>query len=134
MKFMLDAGFNVCVYGVGTKRAFLYKLYESTLSEGGSNPACIVNGYHTASNIKLILNKICQFVQVKLIEERMDNLIKKKFASVFEQIDYLEKLFKLLPFQFYLIIHSLDSANLRNDEFQRFLSKISSIENVIFIL
>jgi uncharacterized membrane protein len=53
MKYYLDCGFNLLVYGVGSKRNILNYFASSLLA---NDHVLIINGFHSAANIKLILN------------------------------------------------------------------------------
>lgn len=58
LEFYLDCEFNLLVYGVGSKRKTLNRFAERVVM-----PQIIVNGYHAATTIKSVLNKISEFIE-----------------------------------------------------------------------
>lgn len=53
MKYYLDCGFNLLVYGVGSKRNILNYFTSTHIT---SDSCLIINGFHSATNIKVIMN------------------------------------------------------------------------------
>jgi hypothetical protein len=58
MRHYLNCGFNLLVYGVGSKRKFL-NLF--TMKHLNNEPTLIVNGFHSAATMKSITNPILNF-------------------------------------------------------------------------
>jgi hypothetical protein len=58
MKHYLACGFNILLYGVGSKRSFIN---EYTLSQLNGSPRHVVNGYHSACSIKSVTNPLLNF-------------------------------------------------------------------------
>ena len=59
LKFYLDTGMSVLIYGVGSKYEFLKCLIETELS---SQPCLIVNGYHTNCSLKRISSLLSTYI------------------------------------------------------------------------
>lgn len=53
MKYFLDCGLNLCIYGVGSKRTILNLFMHKSLSH---DPCLVVNGYHSGATIKIIFS------------------------------------------------------------------------------
>ena len=62
LKFYIDCGLNVCLYGVGSKRDLLNSFLTEVLVMQGIG-CFAVNGYHSASNIKSVLNSCFNWFQ-----------------------------------------------------------------------
>lgn len=59
MKYFLDCGFNLLVFGVGSKRTILNSFAQQYLIH---DPVYIINGFHTATNIKSVLTPLYKYV------------------------------------------------------------------------
>lgn len=55
MKYMLDCGFNLLVYGYGCKRDAINIFHQRLLMD---QEAIIFNGYHPGCSIRTIIEKI----------------------------------------------------------------------------
>ena len=55
MKYMLDCGFNLLVYGYGSKRELINFFHQRQLDD---METIIFNGYHSALTIRTIIEKI----------------------------------------------------------------------------
>ena len=58
IKHYLGCNFNILLYGVGSKRAFLN---EFTINMLAGQPRHVVNGYHSACSIKSVTNPMLNF-------------------------------------------------------------------------
>ncbi|CAH8537347.1 unnamed protein product [Dicrocoelium dendriticum] len=118
--FYLSEGFNILLYGVGSKRALLEDFRKRHL---GVSNCVIVPGYDPSVTIKHILNAICHdwlqlpaqrgtlADQLLLISEKM-NLPNASEAPL------------------YILIHNLDGTGLRNTGAQSTLARLASIPNI----
>ncbi|XP_060639315.2 origin recognition complex subunit 2 [Anolis sagrei] len=117
----LHLGFNILLYGLGSKRDLLENFRISLLQD------CVhivVNGFFPNVNVKSILNSIT--------EEVLD--CKSTFRSPQDQLDMVMTRFKEDPsLELYLLIHNLDSQMLRGDKSQQILGQLSSLPNVYLI-
>ncbi|XP_053135357.1 origin recognition complex subunit 2 isoform X2 [Hemicordylus capensis] len=122
-KWMLQLrlGFNIMLYGLGSKRELLEKFRISFLQD---SVHIVVNGFFPNMTLKSILNSIT--------EEVLDHV--GTFRSPQDQLDLIMKRFKEDPsLELYLIIHNLDSQMLRGDKSQQILGQLSSLPNIYFI-
>jgi origin recognition complex subunit 2 len=55
MKYMLDCGFNLLIYGYGSKRDAINLFHQKLLID---EETIIFNGYHTALTIRTVIEKI----------------------------------------------------------------------------
>mmetsp|Transcript_15629 Transcript_15629/g.11009 ORF Transcript_15629/g.11009 Transcript_15629/m.11009 type:complete len:106 (-) Transcript_15629:623-940(-) len=75
MKYFLDCGFNLLVFGAGSKRTLLNTFVSEVIHD---QPTFIVNGYHTGTNLKSLVISLCKF-----ITENIENKnVTKKFSSI----------------------------------------------------
>ncbi|KAJ6665291.1 hypothetical protein lerEdw1_004340 [Lerista edwardsae] len=117
----LHFGFNIVLYGLGSKRALLENFRISLLQD---SIHIVVNGFFPNVTVKQILNSIT--------EDVLDHV--GTFRSPQDQLDFIMKRFKEdLSFELYLLIHNLDSPMLRGDKSQQILGQLSSLPNVYFI-
>jgi len=58
MKHYLNCGFNLLIYGVGSKRDFINNFAQTCLS---GEPLLYVNGFHSGANMKAITNPMVNF-------------------------------------------------------------------------
>ncbi|XP_003227394.2 origin recognition complex subunit 2 [Anolis carolinensis] len=117
----LHLGFNILLYGLGSKRDLLENFRISLLRD---SVHIVVNGFFPNVNVKSILNSIT--------EEVLDD--KSTFRSSQDQLDMVMKRFKEDPsLELYLLIHNLDSQMLRGDKSQQILGQLSSLPNVYLI-
>jgi hypothetical protein len=65
MKHYLNCGLNILIHGVGSKRKFL-NLF--TMKHIVNEPTLIINGFHSAANMKSITNPMLTFAYKKKIQ------------------------------------------------------------------
>lgn len=95
MKFMLDCGFNLCVYGVGSKYCLLNLFAQKFLAT--SQYVIIENGYHTGSNMKKVVEDIKNwFAKVIYKNQLQAREIFPRSQSMHEQIMSLKREFNKL--------------------------------------
>ncbi|KAL7991519.1 hypothetical protein Chor_015775, partial [Crotalus horridus] len=117
----LHLGFNIVLYGLGSKRDLLEKFRISLLQD---SVHLVVNGFFPNITIKSILNSIT--------EEVLNHM--GTFRSPQDQVDFILKSFKEdVSSELYLLIHNLDSKMLRGDKSQQILGQLSSLSNVYLI-
>jgi hypothetical protein len=58
MRHYMNCGFNLLIYGVGSKRKFL-NLF--TMKYLNNEPTLIINGFHSAATMKSITNPMLNF-------------------------------------------------------------------------
>ncbi|XP_066475878.1 origin recognition complex subunit 2 [Tiliqua scincoides] len=117
----LHFGFNIMLYGLGSKRDLLENFRISLLQD---SIHIVVNGFFPNVTVKQILNSIT--------EEVLDHV--GTFRSPQDQLDLIMKKFKEeSSLELYLLIHNLDSPMLRGDKSQQILGQLSSLSNVYLI-
>ncbi|XP_010005690.1 PREDICTED: origin recognition complex subunit 2 [Chaetura pelagica] len=122
-KWMLQLrlGFNIVLYGLGSKRDLLEKFRTSVLQD---SVHLVVNGYFPSITVKSILNSIT--------EEILDHI--GTFRSHLDQLEFITKRFKEdSSVELYVLIHNLDSQMLRGERSQQILAQLSSLPTVYLI-
>ncbi|XP_066431556.1 origin recognition complex subunit 2 isoform X2 [Eleutherodactylus coqui] len=114
----LHLGFNIILYGLGSKRNLIEKFRTTVLQD---SLHVVINGFFPSITIKSILNVIT--------EEALD--YPGKFRSPLDQMNFIVQRFKEDPaLKLYLLIHNLDSAMLRGEKSQQILGQLASISNI----
>ncbi|NXX41511.1 ORC2 protein, partial [Tricholaema leucomelas] len=117
----LHLGFNIVLYGLGSKRDLLEKFRTSVLKD---NVHLVVNGYFPSITVRSILNSIT--------EEVLDHV--GTFRSPPDQLEFIIKRFKEdSSLELYILIHNLDGQMLRGEKSQQILAQLSSLPNIYFI-
>uniref|UniRef100_A0A7M4FWB7 Origin recognition complex subunit 2 n=1 Tax=Crocodylus porosus TaxID=8502 RepID=A0A7M4FWB7_CROPO len=117
----LHLGFNILLYGLGSKRDLLEKFRTSLLQD---SVHLVVNGFFPSITVKSVLTSIT--------EEVLDHV--GTFRSPLDQLDFIMKKFKEdSSLELYLLIHNLDSQMLRGDRSQQILAQLSSLPSVYLI-
>uniref|UniRef100_A0A8D0GA45 Origin recognition complex subunit 2 n=1 Tax=Sphenodon punctatus TaxID=8508 RepID=A0A8D0GA45_SPHPU len=117
----LHLGFNIVLYGLGSKRDLLEKFRTSLLQD---SIHVVVNGFFPSITVKSVLNSIT--------EEVLDHV--GTFRSPLDQLELIMKRFKDDPsLELYLLIHNLDSQMLRGDKCQQVLGQLASLPNIYLI-
>ncbi|XP_054028691.1 origin recognition complex subunit 2 isoform X4 [Dryobates pubescens] len=117
----LHLGFNIVLYGLGSKRDLLEKFRTSALKD---SVHLVVNGYFPSITIRSILNSIT--------EEVLDHV--GTFRSPPDQLEFITKRFKEdSSLELYILIHNLDGQMLRGEKSQQILAQLSSLPSVYFI-
>ncbi|KAJ8866725.1 hypothetical protein PR048_032586 [Dryococelus australis] len=117
---VLEEGFSVMLYGVGSKRNLLLEFQEMYLSQ---ETVLVVNGFFPSLTIKEILDSIVKDVldwdwsgtPVECL-----SLIEKEFQSDEE-------------LSLYLIIHNLDGPALRTHKIQDILARLAAVRNIYLL-
>ncbi|NWU41555.1 ORC2 protein, partial [Hylia prasina] len=117
----LHLGFNIVLYGLGSKRDLLEKFRTSLLQD---SVHLVVNGYFPSITVRSILNSIT--------EEVLDHI--GTFRSPLDQLEFITKRFKEdSSLELYVLIHNLDSQMLRGERSQQILAKLSSLPSIYLI-
>ncbi|XP_043265638.1 origin recognition complex subunit 2 [Colletes gigas] len=117
--FIMEQGFTVLLYGVGSKRCLINTFHKSICY----HPSLIVNGFFPSLTVKDILDGI------------ITNLMRLSCpANMSECIDLIEKVLKENPNdRIYLLIHNIDGMMLRSNKAQDILSCLASIPNICVV-
>ncbi|XP_062475731.1 origin recognition complex subunit 2 isoform X4 [Pezoporus occidentalis] len=117
----LHLGFNIVLYGLGSKRDLLEKFRTSLLQD---SVHLVVNGYFPSITVRSILNSIT--------EEVLDHT--GTFRSPLDQLDFIIERFKEdSSLELYVLIHNLDSQMLRGERSQQILAQLSSLPSIYLI-
>uniref|UniRef100_A0A8C9L8F0 Origin recognition complex subunit 2 n=1 Tax=Pavo cristatus TaxID=9049 RepID=A0A8C9L8F0_PAVCR len=117
----LHLGFNIVLYGLGSKHDLLEKFRTSMLQD---SVHLVVNGYFPSITVKSVLNSIT--------EEVLDHI--GTFRSPLDQLEFIVKRFKDdSSLELYVLIHNLDSQMLRGERSQQILAQLSSLPSIYLI-
>ncbi|XP_027629436.1 origin recognition complex subunit 2 isoform X2 [Tupaia chinensis] len=117
----LHLGFNIVLYGLGSKRDLLERFRTTMLQE---SIHVVINGFFPGISVKSILNSIT--------EEVLSH--GGTFRSVLDQLDWIVNRFKEdSSLELFLLIHNLDSQMLRGDKSQQIIGQLSSLHNIYVI-
>lgn len=122
-KWMLQLrlGFNIVLYGLGSKRDLLERFRTSVLQD---SIHVVINGFFPGISVKSILNSVT--------EEVLDHM--GTFRSALDQLDWIVNKFKEdSSLELFLLIHNLDSQMLRGDKSQQIIGQLSSLRNIYLI-
>jgi origin recognition complex subunit 2 len=118
--FELREGFNLCLYGYGSKRS-LVQAYAQHMHDTGPKPPkiCIINGYNTSLGLRDILTTIAstlfpKHAKLPLHQTALLQLITETLAE------------KPPPQPIYILINSLDASTLRRPIIQSALATLAS--------
>lgn len=117
---LLNKGFNIITYGVGSKQRVLQKFCENY----PNYPYIVVNGFFPTITVKEIVNTV-----------RSDIVnIGNASRTEHEIIDAIADAFHKSPdAHLFLVIHNIDGPMLRKTKDQHILSRLSKIRNVHLI-
>ena len=79
MKFYLESGFNLLVYGFGSKWAILNDFVQTHLE---FKETVVFNGYHNQINVKMVFKEILNFISV---HSQMSHIADMKNKPIYEQ-------------------------------------------------
>lgn len=114
----LHMGFNILIFGLGSKKLLLEKFRTTMLSDSDH---LVVNGFFPSMTLKSILNCITG----DILEHD------GTFRNPSDQIDFIVKTLKEDPDNHvFLIINNIDGAMLRGDRNQQALGQLASIPNM----
>lgn len=117
----MNEGYNILLYGLGSKRNLLQTFYQEHLS---NQNVIIINGFFPSLTIKEILATITN----DILE------LESVSGSVHDVVNIIEEELSLVThFHLFLIIHNIDGNMLRNSKSQEVLSRLSKIPNIHLI-
>ena len=117
--FELREGFNICLYGYGSKRGVIQALAEHIHEDFEKPPKIVmVNGYNTALHIRDILTSVASPLFPKNVKLPMQ-------PAALQQLILETLTEKPLVQPLYLLINSMDSAQLRKASIQTTLATLA---------
>ncbi|XP_017001261.2 origin recognition complex subunit 2 [Drosophila takahashii] len=115
---ILNEGFNILLYGLGSKRQLLQAFHREVLEK---QTVLVVNGFFPSLTLKDVLDSITG--------EILDAGVSP--GNPHEAVDMIEEEFALIPeTHLFLIVHNLDGAMLRNVKAQAILSRLARVPNI----
>eukprot|EP00347_Sterkiella_histriomuscorum_P017627 403348615 len=117
------------IYGVGTKREFINRFIVSQMQ---NIPCLIINGFHSATNIKSISQPLVKFVQKHMYINQISGTVMNQLTQIKQLLDEIRP--SEYDFQkICLVIHSMDIGQLKNKDWQLFISELVASENIMLI-
>lgn len=125
--FELREGFNICLYGYGSKRHVIQALAEHIYDEHDKPPKIVVvNGYNSTLHLRDILTTVASTIFPK-------NVKLPQQPAVLQQL-ILETLTEKPPTQpLYLLINSIDAVQLRKPSIQSTLATLAAHPNISLV-
>ncbi|KAG0018171.1 Origin recognition complex subunit 2 [Podila clonocystis] len=118
--FELVSGFNLLIYGYGSKRQLLTKFATTVLTDA---PLIIVNGYFPTLNLKDILDKI---LSTALQYSGPAGTLQEQIAFIHAYFKQPDRAVRKL----YLLVHNIDGSGLRSEKAQTALSLLASCPQI----
>ncbi|CAH8852733.1 unnamed protein product [Trichobilharzia szidati] len=122
-KVYLREGFNILLYGIGSKRHIMQDFRKQYLSDAN---CIVIAGYNPSVNIRQILNCIC-----KEFLHTADNC-----RNPTEQVQLICDLFKkdeAAKSPLFLLINNIDGPGLRNAKAQAILARLAEVQHIHLI-
>ncbi|XP_058443338.1 origin recognition complex subunit 2 [Malaya genurostris] len=116
--FLMNEGFNILLYGLGSKRNLLQAFHRKVLA---NQPVIVINGFFPTLTVKDVLDAITGDILDLNIHS----------SNFHELVDIIEEEFSYLPdTHLFLIVHNLDGTMLRNSKAQNVLARLAKIDNI----
>ncbi|KAI0215829.1 Origin recognition complex subunit 2 [Lamellibrachia satsuma] len=116
--YNLCNGFNVMLYGVGSKRE-LVEAFRTTVLKDFTH--IVINGYFPSLTLKNILTHIT--------EDILEHI--GSFRSVIEQCEFIQRHYECSDYEdFYIIVHNLDGPMLRSHKVQSVLGMLANTRGI----
>ncbi|CAD6587138.1 MAG: Origin recognition complex subunit 2 [Tremellales sp. Tagirdzhanova-0007] len=137
----LEQGFNLLIYGFGSKRRLLDRFVTERLSKYGH--CVVVNGYYPQIGVRDVLSKIEATLSVpqdipfppsaNSPLDRSVHRIYKYFLPSFALPDDIKRLQPTATAPLYLVVHNIDSSTIRTPRSLAVLSLLASSPNIHII-
>jgi len=120
--FELDQGFNLCLYGWGSKHGLLLDFAEHLNAEAEDETIIVINGYNPAITLRDILNTVASVIPELSIPSR------KLGAQPAEMLQTILKALERHTRQrsIKLLVHCIDAASLRRPQVQSALARLAA--------
>lgn len=122
-RWMLEMrkGYNIIVYGTGSKQQLIHEFCEQFLSD---EPLIVVNGFFPSLTVKDIL----QAIKIQLLE------ISTNSRNDHEVVDLISSALDSMPnAHIFLVINNIDGVMLRKTKDQHIISRLAKIKNLHLI-
>ncbi len=114
----LKAGFNVLLYGLGSKKELVQRFAREWLRDG---PVLVVHGYFPMLRTKTLLDTITTNIM---------QAHSRSFESELAQVDYIREFLSEWAPNVYVLLHSIDGECLRSERAQSVLSRLASVPQI----
>ncbi|XP_055595108.1 origin recognition complex subunit 2 [Uranotaenia lowii] len=116
--FLMDEGFNILLYGLGSKRNLLQAFHRKIIA---NHPALVINGFFPSLTLKDILDSIAVDILDLNIHSSNPN----------EVVELIEQELSYLPdTHLFLVIHNIDGVAIRNHKVQTVLARLAKLSNI----
>ncbi|XP_058832709.1 origin recognition complex subunit 2 [Topomyia yanbarensis] len=116
--FLMNEGFNILLYGLGSKRNLLQAFHRKVLA---NQPVIVINGFFPTLTVKDVLDAITGDILDLNVHS----------GNFHELVDIIEEEYGYLPdTHLFLIVHNLDGTMLRNSKAQNVLARLAKIDNI----
>ncbi|CAG8614177.1 6303_t:CDS:1 [Scutellospora calospora] len=123
----LTSGFNILLYGYGSKKELLEEFSETYLRD---NPLIVINGFYPELDIWETFMQIIDGININVnVKSGSRASLEKLTTLIQEYFLNLDRDFQLL----YIVIHNIDGQNLRTLQIQNCLSILASCPNIYLI-
>lgn len=117
----IQKGYNIIVYGTGSKQKLLHEFCETRLSD---KPLIVVNGFFPSLTTKDILNSI----KVQLLDININS------RNEHEIVDVIASALDTMPnAHVFLVINNIDGVMLRKTKDQHIISRLAKVQRVHLI-
>ena len=116
--FIYSEGFNILVYGLGSKRYLLDEFRTRSLN---GMDVLVVNGYFPGLTIKEIFTSLIEGI----LEYSGSG-----FSGPIEQLEFIEQQFSNSDIEAFMIIHNMDGPSLQFSREQEVLGRLAAIPNL----
>ncbi|KAK4992035.1 Origin recognition complex subunit 2 [Elasticomyces elasticus] len=125
--FELDQGFNICLYGYGSKRELVDNFLEQLCAESGKDrpKIIVVNGYTPSLTLPIILRTIASAIVPKNALSALPNQPEALLAALLSHLTSSTPAKKT-----HLVVHSIDAPRARLSQVQSALSRLASHPSV----
>lgn len=126
--FEIQQGFNLALYGVGSKRDLVNEFVVDVLLPRTINAKClVVNGYNTEFNPKVLLRAIWQQCFKRLSPTTRDMVdLCNTTVHEFSKSKWRNR-------DLVIVIHNIDGEPLRNEKYQYILSELAKVEQITML-
>ena len=125
--FEIQEGYNLLMYGFGSKRGILNQFAMECLTDA---PVIVANGFFPSFNIRDVLVKIMGYLGHVSELPKVGNNAPDLLAFILNYFDQEET--PHVP-RLYLLVHNIDGSNLRNDKAQGILASLASSKRICVI-
>lgn len=128
-KFELDQGFNLCLFGWGSKRSLLLEFAEYLAAEDAEEKIIVMNGYNPALTLRDVLNTIASVIP---------GLVNPSLKLGAQPAEMLQTILKTLsqtdlPKPLKLLVHCIDATVMRRPQFQSTLARLAASNRIQII-